>query len=210
MTQCARLSRGQGSPSKKCSGCSTVVYCSPMCQETDWKKRHSKECSQAAEDYHRKPPPLQLSNCFAGRRIPGRKINGTFYDHETRSYHCKLIASFCQDILPTVGPLESSWKLLTFECRLSSEIQISEERVKPSTWWRAEGLIYPQEHYLLPRLEAMWGETARNTARPGHHGEIRLVQGMFPNGAYEDVLLAVLLRRNGEVYEPLYSIPAYL
>ncbi|KAF5309715.1 hypothetical protein D9611_014444 [Ephemerocybe angulata] len=52
--------------SKKCSGCSTVIYCSVQCQEDDWAEMHQSECSRLRVEYfcrkarrHRYPPSVR-------------------------------------------------------------------------------------------------------------------------------------------------------
>ncbi|RXW22846.1 hypothetical protein EST38_g3012 [Candolleomyces aberdarensis] len=43
----------QYNPSKRCSGCHAVVYCSNSCQKKDWNALHREECKHAEVDYKR-------------------------------------------------------------------------------------------------------------------------------------------------------------
>ncbi|KAJ3517461.1 hypothetical protein NMY22_g13963 [Coprinellus aureogranulatus] len=44
---CDTLGEGGEWKPRKCSGCSTMVYCSPSCQRVDWDERHRDECPKA-------------------------------------------------------------------------------------------------------------------------------------------------------------------
>ncbi|KAF5332494.1 hypothetical protein D9611_005477 [Ephemerocybe angulata] len=62
-------SSSPGSGSKKCSGCSTMIYCSVECQEDDWENMHKSECRSLRVEYF----------CRKARRHR--------YSPATRSYH---------------------------------------------------------------------------------------------------------------------------
>ncbi|KAF6746323.1 hypothetical protein DFP72DRAFT_459520 [Ephemerocybe angulata] len=59
--------------SKKCSGCSTFVYCGEACQREDWAAFHSRECSSAKVDSTR------------------RRAAREWYSYHARAYHIALI-----------------------------------------------------------------------------------------------------------------------
>ncbi|KAF5311337.1 hypothetical protein D9611_012628 [Ephemerocybe angulata] len=64
---------GPKGKSKKCSGCSTFVYCGEACQREDWATFHSRECTSAKVDSTR------------------RKAAREWYSHRSRAYHIALI-----------------------------------------------------------------------------------------------------------------------
>lgn len=73
---------------------------------------------------------------------------------------------------------------------------------KPETIWMTEGLEFPQE-YLKPRLKALAEEYLSGSMDP----DMRAVEGVFPHGSGEEMYLPVLLKKVGDKFKAVYSIP---
>ncbi|KAH6916243.1 hypothetical protein BKA70DRAFT_1255110 [Coprinopsis sp. MPI-PUGE-AT-0042] len=60
-------------PTKQCSGCSSVLYCSTTCQKADWKAGHRDQCQ--VQSVNREE----------------RKLNQIWYNHQLRAWHMFMI-----------------------------------------------------------------------------------------------------------------------
>lgn len=196
---CKRWSKLSSIPfdqgSKKCSGCSSVVYCSKRCQKQDWVTFHRVECSQAAV-HHMRCKELEQR-----------------YSHKTRSIHVRYLVSWynmqgtgiaegerkrrhpdhsifeilpCKNEAAGVGPHDNF--ILSLRDSSSADPQ----------WWKP-GSAKISQTWLRPRLAAMVDEY-----RLGSGG--RLVQGSFPLGKSTFMDVLVKLRKINGVYQGVYSV----
>ncbi|TEB03963.1 hypothetical protein FA13DRAFT_1750857 [Coprinellus micaceus] len=88
----------KGSNFRRASKCHSVAYCSAACQQADWTRLHSKECSTLARRYkdqksiqawpsvHRKWDILRFITAYANERFPSPKeiLKVTKLSHLTR------------------------------------------------------------------------------------------------------------------------------
>ncbi|KAF6757054.1 hypothetical protein DFP72DRAFT_891652 [Ephemerocybe angulata] len=202
---CTSRTREMKSKGKQCSYCSSVVYCSTKCQESDWVKYHQAECKQAHQVHSR------------------RKSSHTLYSHASRSFHVAFLEclyneqALLQDyhgecpglefhqVLPVLNR-QSAALSITFEPLVASKLSDgtnSEEDTRLS--WNRKQVQFTQS-YLEPRFVGMVDNCRY---RKKDISYTRLVEGVFPLGDRLAVFLTVELERVDQKWEAVHSIARY-
>lgn len=182
--------------SKKCDACCSVVYCSTVCQEEDWKNFHSRECRQARHNH-------------ADRR----KLR-TWYSHADRQFHMHWVAGMVTGLESQHGEgafmipdsdASPSDVMIEFDCsKGEATTPLYDLRlVSPEDLWvRREYTTFNSQEYLKPRWESMVQQYTEALARPEH----RLASLILRFGAHGVIEVVVKLVRVGDAYQPVSSI----
>ncbi|KAJ3538003.1 hypothetical protein NMY22_g5359 [Coprinellus aureogranulatus] len=162
--------------SKQCSRCSSVVYCSEVCQKQDWNRWHKSECS-AAREIH-----------------TVRRLSESWYSHTIRAFHTGFIDEFFSQNLSEIDnpesesesdqhPSPSIRETLPVVEFTDVEALLDYQSLTKPQWWRRPDVEFKQT-YLWPRLTLLGEMFRRGKAAEG----LRLVEAVFPMGADWEVL----------------------
>ncbi|KAF6760904.1 hypothetical protein DFP72DRAFT_881748 [Ephemerocybe angulata] len=180
--------------SKECSGCYSVVYCSPECQSEDWEKWHRHECSKARADHSR------LKSC------------DEWYSHQNRAYHLayvqlmytNLVGLYEGDAKRRFGPSVPFHQVMP---TMDFRAVITTYNLKPigPDFIQVERETWVGQEYLEPRMQAFLDEY-RSGALAARGA--RLVKAKFRMGD-QLMTLFVKLERAREGYVSTYGLVCY-
>ncbi|KAF6752720.1 hypothetical protein DFP72DRAFT_449722 [Ephemerocybe angulata] len=172
---------------KKCSRCSSVVYCSTECQRKDWIEFHRGECTESRNEHIR------------------RKSSQSCYTHQMRRFHVAYVAfllnRYCSGLEWDIADRRSITSL-DGSCLILQPDSVS---LEGEGWWESHPQLHFPQHYLKPRLSALKDEYISGAGSPG----VRLVQAFFPLGMKFGVVLTVRLTKSGDQYKGGYSMVRY-
>ncbi|TEB24314.1 hypothetical protein FA13DRAFT_1797355 [Coprinellus micaceus] len=178
---------------RQCAQCSSVVYCSAVCQWVDWIRRHKSECRSARKSH--------FDQCHRGMR----------YSHKTRAFHVKFMEAGFNANLDEVeqarGGDPPHTGIVTI-CYTTVKPTINYESLEDGQGYLEKWTTFmarvqlPQNRYLVDRVRDL-GEIYESGKMGADH---RVVNGVFPHGTRMDVYLTVLLRKVEGRFRAVYNI----
>ncbi|KAF5341209.1 hypothetical protein D9611_006104 [Ephemerocybe angulata] len=188
---CKRKVRAAKQDAMKCSGCSSVVYCSVNCQKEDWHRFHREECARARADRLLR---VSEQRCY---RHQDRLFQLTLFEahfndvvDDLPQKHKAFRPGFgTNDILPVISFLE-----LKIEAAIEPTIDCK---------WTSYQREYLQD-YLKPRHEALVEEyrTTKNRS-------MRLAQAEFVFSRDCYVTLTAKFLKRGDSFEAVTCVYRY-
>ncbi|TEB24312.1 hypothetical protein FA13DRAFT_1325247 [Coprinellus micaceus] len=189
---CDGSKRTSDDRSMQCGGCSSVVYCSQKCQSIDWKRRHRSECSQARKDHVEE------------------RDSGNRYSHYSRAFHVKIVEATYNGSKDKIregveGTLFHHTYIVAVDLTtIEGQVDvIGFEREYRGEWLSRPATMFPQDPDLLNRCRSLGREFGSGAMGQDY----RLAEGVFPCGPYSEIYLPVLLKKVGDRFEAVYSIP---
>lgn len=184
-------------PSRQCSRCSSVVYCSIKCQTEDWNKLHRVEC-HSADVEHRSERYLQaLSFGYRANSMTGRRVARGWYSHTSRAFHALLVSASYED-----DPSEPD-DMMVLDYATTGEARVDSRSI--AGWW--DGKEFDSCHppdYLRPRFESLMEKytSLKET--------MRIAEAVLPAlGREGEIYLTVLLKKDGESFAPVFTVARY-
>ncbi|KAF6753974.1 hypothetical protein DFP72DRAFT_1126794 [Ephemerocybe angulata] len=178
----SKLTSNQLVHMKKCSGCSTVFYCSRECQKNDWNTFHRSECAPLRVDYF----------C--------RKATVEGYRHSTRAYHLAYVESFYNLHSETIDlATQTEFPDIPGGQIIRTLDFISAERFNSIS---NSNVAASLGEHQSSRLERMLSECRSS-------GNQRIVCAIFALGGHRAILI-VQLSSFGGVYRVLNHVVRYL
>ncbi|KAF6760887.1 hypothetical protein DFP72DRAFT_881698 [Ephemerocybe angulata] len=188
---CKRKVRAAKQDAMKCSGCSSVVYCSVNCQREDWNRFHREECARARAD----------------RLL--RVSEQRCYRHQDRLFQLTLFEAHFNDVVDDLPQKHKAFRpgfgtndILPVISFLELKIEAAVEPIIDCKWTSYQR-EYLQDH-LKPRHEALVEEyrTTKNRS-------MRLAQAEFVFSRDCYVTLTAKFLKRGDSFEAVTCVYRY-